>query len=483
MTVDPFAEARGLAPWGEVRARLATFDATAFGAALAARLAEPAEATAEALGAWVVEQLGDHHGHVVFNALWGDLQVGHGALHAYVPPEDVRRLRAANGGLEAARAEAEWLRRLAAIFDAVDGTEASVDDAVDAILDGVMERTGLDDAWYQELDEPLLWLADHLGRPRAGVDGLIEARLYRVVFSSWTAPSNRSYGVRVLSDALTGSTRAVPPALIERAARILRPPGERLAEARAAAEGVDPQEALESLIARGLLDPAWADDDARCLGTAAASNARIPRGTWARLLVVDAARPGARAADLPLLVRLASGEPRVLRAESLARELVQRLHPFGLEVAVRAVAWASLPRDATDHGLWPVDTATDAALRRALLVVNEAMATLQAAGKQRVALRRHADRAAHGVASVQGRRDLTEMERDYVSSAWEAADAWAVLATANARLPLAAGPRGEHPRARDVPSPFDALVALWDLGYGVLGVDGAAGVVVVYAGG
>jgi hypothetical protein len=73
------------------------------------------------------------------------------------------------------------------------------------------------------------------------------------------------------------------------------------------------------------------------------------------------------------------------------------------------------------------------------------------------------------------------MERDYVSSAWEAADAWAVLATANARLPLAAGPRGEHPRARVVPSPFDALVALWDLGYGVLGVDGAAGVVVVYA--
>lgn len=487
MTIEPFDDAAYLARWDDVRAGLDRFDAEALGASLAAWLADPAAATMRELRAWLAERLGDHLGDVAFTGLCAAPPVWRGDFDAPVPTfagEEERRGEAVTRAVDAARAEADWLRRLAAIFDPVDGREGSVDDAVDAVIDGVMERTALEEAWYQALDEPLAWLADRLGRPRDEVVGVVEERLYGVVFSSWVAPRGaaRDHGVRVLSDALTGSLRAAPPELVARAERVLRPARPRLIEARDAASGHGAQGALEALIARGLLDASWADPGARSLGTAAVSFDRTRRRTPGPRLVLDAAPPGARDADLPLLTLLAADAARCLRAEALAREALDRLRPFGVAFAARAVVWTH--GCAGERALWPHHLAAHDGLRRALDAVSAARDATTSSRRGGATRQSHADHAAHCVAVAWRRRDLPENVRSLLGEVWAAAGQWDALAASDARLPddgAASAGRPNGPRVRDLASPFDAVAALWDTGYGLGGVDVAAGTLVLHA--
>ncbi|MFO0607337.1 MAG: hypothetical protein U0324_29505 [Polyangiales bacterium] len=474
MTVDPLTGAFVQHPWAEATAHLADFDADALRRDLHGWVRDPAVRTVADLRARLAERLGPHVGGLALASVCAAFGVSYARDDHRLPRaehEHGARAGAVEAGVVAAEREVTRLRRLAAVIDPVDGTPDSVDAAVDGIVDLVMEETALEDAWYQELEGPLAWLADRLGRPRDGVEVVVDG-LYRVVFSSWVAPppAGRRFGVRTISDTLTGIARLVPPEVAARVARVLRPSRERLAEARDAVAGRGPAEALEALIARGLLDASWADG-ARLLGEGGHVTALSARGAPPFTFSLHAAAPGTRDADLPLLTWLAADAAQVLRAEAVAQEVVARLGPFGFRQPGNLVAW--VPTLSAARLLWPANGWEFEVLVDCIRAVHDAFAALGDSVEAEAARERAVTACAAGLAAARARGGLSPDDPALLAMVWEAAAQWEELAALGATIASYSARRKRRPAplaARDAPSPFEAIAALWDTGYGLRGV-------------
>ncbi len=243
--------------------------------------------------------------------------------------------------------------------------------------------------------------------------------------------------------------------------RYYRPRRARFDEAAAAAREADTAaEAWESMAARGLIPFDWVPHATRRFVAHAPGAACAPQ-----------AYPPTRAA----CVAFASDARNLLAAEELARELAARLAPWGVR-APPSVVWVTagwlLPLSLRASGFAP--------LLDALHGLGEAWATPRVG---RYALRdRSKARVAAREASARERRERWAAVRDgphahpaAVISAdlaralalWEFARDEHLhvsrLATFPRRLPQALA----GVRVASLPSPFEPLVALYELGYGL----------------
>lgn len=468
-------------PWSELRVQLDGYEPGAFREGLRAVLEDPGVVTAGTLRERVLALTGAWVGEAVVRAVCGELFLaefpGEGRALPSGPGFVIPRDRAEEGGAAQAATTFGRLRALADAFDAVDGREGSVERAVDRVLDAVMGETGVDDDWYFELVEPVAWLCDHLGRPRGPAMEALES-CSPLVFATEGAPSaaGRLYAVRALADAMTGAGRALPADLLERAGRILRPERARLAEALAAVAGATPQGALEALVTRGLLDARWLDEGERSL----ASSGRVKGAT----------PPGRSATESGLLALLASDASNVLRAEMLAREVIARLGPFGLDPRPWRVVWVlGSPGDAASDERWSFEGLLGQVIQNGLWTTPAGLTgeeSVEALTGQKVfpptvdvaaAIERRALRDSEILAALQCQPDLYVRERASLFTLWAAAEGWSELREADARFATWLG----GARARDLPAPLDALVALWDTGYALRELDEKRRVAVLLA--
>lgn len=232
--------------------------------------------------------------------------------------------------------------------------------------------------------------------------------------------------------------------------RLLRPERPRLAEARAAVEGVtDAREAWETLVARGFVPDDEVDVSYR--------KYRRGRGQWAP--------SPATARDAAVV---AADFAAMLTAEELAREFL---------AAAKAVGVVASERFLWETG-WPRSRAAGASVHDALDAAGDA--ALDAAGDDRM------ERAGKSVwpmvraagfpyefEDLEGQSAGAEFEEFFASHiAATAGDAWVWADAAKRGLRLAANAKGVAKSARgelvrDLPDPYEPLLALWGTGYGL----------------
>ena len=478
--------------WRKRRDELRAWSEDALRATLEAALGDPEVRTVNELRQRVIGCVGEEVAAAVIGAVQGALSMP-GYLGSEAPlPERRRdeplRGRAVDAGVNAAREGFAWLSTLARIFEEADGSAPSIERAIDQLIDAVVARTGLDDAWYQELEEPLSWLADSLGRPAESVGPVFDS-LTSVVFSSWIEPegSLRRFGVRRLTGGITGDALRVPDDLAERASKLLRPRRPRLDEALDAVKARDPQAALEALVSRGLLDESWLDDQVRARGGINRKRAVTfnPKGNTAR----------------ELLALLGSDAEAVTRAEALALEVARRLAPFHLQRAPWKPVWVTeaygearlFPRyhtvsppfsNAVVSATLPSGRDVDSLVR---FMVDGRRIDRARATELREAILALTERGADVQHAHSTRPDLTPSDRDTVAKISIAAESWTMLASLGALTP---GPeqfaRGWTPAPplvplRDLASPLDPIVELYETGYALHGFDVERGLVVMLA--
>lgn len=478
--------------WQVRRDALGAWREEALRAALDAALVDPEVRTVDELRAVIARVVGDEFADAVLIAVRAALSMP-GYLELAAPlPERRRdwalRGRAVDDGVNAARAEFAWIAELARIFDDVDGSVASIERAVDRVIDAVAERTGLEESWYQSLPEPLEWLADSLGKPAQLVSVAFES-LEGVVFSSWVTPdvSPRRFAVRMLAGSCTAEGLRAPEELIERASKLLRPQRPRLDEALEVVKARDPQGALEALVSRGLLDESWLDDSVRA------------RGGINRRHVVTFNPKGNAAREL--LALLAADAQGVARAEALALEVTRRLAPFNHPARQWKPVWVTEARGEAlvfprYHSAGPpFSNVIVAGTLPTRADVDELARAMVESGRlhpsRREELRdgafRVIERGADITHATMSCGHLTRTDRDTVAKLWLAAESWSLLASLDALTPSRDGfTKGWTPAPplvplRDLASPLDPLLELWDTGYALHAFDVPRGLVVLFA--
>lgn len=478
--------------WQTRRDALGAWREDALRAALDAALVDPEVRTVDELRAAIARVVGDEVADAVLFAVRAALSMpGYIELAAPLPERRrdwALRGRAVDDGVNAARAEFAWIAELARIFDEVDGSVASIERAVDRVIDAVEERTGLEESWYQSLSEPLEWLAESLGRPALPVSVAFES-LEGVVFTSWVTPevSPRRFAVRKLAMSCTGEGLRVPEELTERASKLLRPQRPRLDEALDVVKARDPQGALEALVSRGLLDESWLDDSARARGGINRKQAVTfnPKGNTAR----------------ELLALLAADAQGVARAEALAHEVARRLAPFNLSARQWKPVWVTeargealvFPRyhntgppfsNVIVAGTLPTRSDVD---ELAKMMVESGRVPPSRRGELRDGGSRIIERGADIAHAMMSWGHLTRADRDTVAKLWLAAESWSMLASLGALTPSREGfTKGWTPAPplvplRDLASPLDPLLELWDTGYALHAFDVPRGLVVLFA--
>lgn len=223
---------------------------------------------------------------------------------------------------------------------------------------------------------------------------------------------------------------------------VLHPKRPRLAEARAVVAGVtDPEEAWRALAVWGLVPGAPTRDDG-----AYRTGASL-RPSW----MIDGATLQKGPGTVDGAVALASDPSGIAQAALDAQEWLARLGPWGAE-APTGVHWRTGPRHT--FKTQALASAPWAAALGALDAVVRPEAPPNPTGL---------DPRGPGV-----RAFLMDLE---------ASRRWARASTEGLRVPEGHPPQGS--RFGALPDPFGALLALWDVGYGVVSV--AEGAVVLFA--
>lgn len=493
MTTPPFT--RGDLPvWREVRAAIDRYDE----ARLRATLYDVINARGDELDAVVTRAVTSTAG------AW----YGHAGWSAEDNPFDDYDRRALSERLDstatsnAARSEVvTWivtqvgamvgfLREIAAVIDDVnpiaqgDAREAALRDALGRVVDLTRSRAGYREPWSRYAGDATVWLGDLVGAARSVVVPKLE-RTLRVLGDLWSSPTpvEREAVLRALTDALSPTPREIPGELVARVDRLLSPRRARLAEAVAVVKSVKHAEAVEALVARGLLDASWLDPSRRAFtGFNREARLRPPR-----------AKPN----DSFVYALLASDPDGVARAEALAVEFAHRLRAYGLHDAPTRPVWA-LERDCGASGYSRTLAGNELLDRIIELVEHLSNATdrhrnlhawadavclaLPLVADPRDLRARCIDAAAEVSLAVSARLDRTVRDAATVTRFWSASCWWSMLAAAGALIPSrvtreALGLYDRPPLApegtplRDLPDPLAALVALWDTGYTLHAID------------
>jgi hypothetical protein len=230
------------------------------------------------------------------------------------------------------------------------------------------------------------------------------------------------------------------------AARMLRPRTPSLEAARRALDGVnDGAEAWEVLAARGLIPLEWAGDGGRSFR----GRARDPRGRPVRS---STRHPP----DVASALALGANPDGVLAAERLAREFAATLGAWDV-LEPTHFAWEVLDRRAmfdAFRGPWPV--ALERALRRIPLSTPE---------------RAWAEGRAAAASSVEGPDAYVPAG---LREALSLTELWRVMVELGARFVRESTTPASwfDARVAEVPCAFAALLGLWELGYGLILLDG-----------
>jgi hypothetical protein len=484
--------------WSEVRDALARYDESRLRAAVTAVLRAPPATWQQDLDATISTNAGAWYGR-------GGWSIGNESFGSCACHSPVVNLRAANADparlapavdwvVGEVRAMVECLRAFEAAFGRVKrGAEGALDEAevtaaIDAIIDGVIDRTSCSESWYRYAGDGVTWLCDALGVPRDAIEAVVEASI-NTVFSSWTAPSPgpRRAAVRAVGEVLHATRHEPPEEVVGRVEGWLRPRRPRFAEACATIEGLEVQAAAEALVARGLLSDAWLDPSRSAF---ADFNKR--------------ARPMLRktAGDARVYALLAADAEGAARAEALAHEVAHRLAVYGLKRAPTQVVWL-LERDVPGYGYRRFQTS-----HPTLHLIESAAAALSGAADPRLDvdawaravkrllpakcdardLRARCIEAATAVqTAVNAQRAKLDYEAPSMAQLWSASRWWTLLSDAGMRLPdregLALFPSfggdvrslakvvPEGARLRDLPNALAAIVSLWDTGYALHEID------------
>lgn len=259
--------------------------------------------------------------------------------------------------------------------------------------------------------------------------------------------------------------------------KLLAPERARLQEAREAVKDVkDPRVAWDTLVARGLIPLAFADDPTRSYHSG-------NRGIFSTPPTVAAC------------VAVASDIPGIRRAEAIAGELNARLRPWGVKPCEQIV-WHFTSRETVQSRT----QGAPAGLRDVLEILAQVVEPAWAPNGTRYSIEEHVrDLIAWEVAppgtSTRTWAALEEARAEVARTLqplhtggtlwsfdllWKAAVSWPLLAQAGCTVPgrvfpgaWALYPRARRPRSTDgtlarfadLPDPFVPLLALWETGY------------------